>query len=305
MNEKKDNTTLQYISVFAMIGIFVFLFVAPTTKKSIALAPDEVSASVLLATLPTPIQDTIEITAGAAYVIDTTNDLVLFEKNADAQLPLASVTKVAVALLAHTYLSDTEYIYLSASAIATEGESYLNVGDVWNTQDLIDFMLITSSNDAAVALAEAIEDVSKASIDVLLNELAQDIGLSQTYFLNATGLDENLALSGSYGSAKDMAMLFSYIYDTAPQVLEASSVPQATFYNTSGIAYEAENTNTVLGDLPGLLFSKTGFTDLAGGNLVVLMETEPGHPIIISVLNSTPEGRFEDTVQIVRSLMRN
>ncbi len=303
MDDKKNNTTLQYLSVLAMIGVFAFLFLAPTTKQATAIAPIELSASVLSATLPTPLQETVEITAGAAYVLDVANGFALYEKNASAQLPLASVTKTAVAFLAGHYLANTEYIYISDTAVATEGESYMQAGDTWKTQDLIDFTLITSSNDGAAALAEAIEEVSKAPIDVLLNELAKEIGLSQTYFLNETGLDENLTLSGSYGSAKDMALLFEHIYKNDPRVLEASSVSSAVFYNTDGVKYEANNTNEAIKDLPGILFSKTGFTALAGGNLVVLTEIEPGHPLIISVLNSTVGGRFTDVVELSRAIL--
>jgi D-alanyl-D-alanine carboxypeptidase len=68
--------------------------------------------------------------------------------------------------------------------------------------------------------------------------------------------------------------------------------------------YSAENTNVVIDKIPNLIASKTGYTDLAGGNLVIAFDAGLNHPIIISVLGSTEKGRFSDVLQLVQATLK-
>ncbi|MDP2650081.1 MAG: hypothetical protein Q8P16_00780, partial [bacterium] len=105
----------------------------------------------------------------------------------------------------------------------------------------------------------------------------------------------------AYGSAENMARLMSAAYRHAARAFESTALPYAEFHNAAGKAYEAQNTNGIVDAIPGLVMGKTGYTDLAGGNLAVVFEKEPGHAVVVVVLGSTREGRFNDVLELVEA----
>ena len=109
---------------------------------------------------------------------------------------------------------------------------------------------------------------------------------------------------GAYGSAEDMSILLEYILSREPTLLEATKEVTTTLYSLNDNLHVASNTNSLVSEIPGLKASKTGFTDNAGGNLVVIFDPELGRPIIITVLGSTGEGRFEDMRALVSAVMK-
>ena len=100
-----------------------------------------------------------------------------------------------------------------------------------------------------------------------------------------------------------MAILFEYTLKNYPEILEATRYKNIKFSSAEN-KYSAENTNTIVDKIPNLIASKTGYTDLAGGNLVVAFDAGLNQPIIISVLGSTEEGRFSDMLQLVEASMK-
>ena len=241
----------------------------------------------------------IVLEAKAAYVWDITEQRAIYKQNASEQLPLASLTKLMTALVALETYGPNADIPITLSAISQEGENGFHDGDLWRAKDLIDFTLMTSSNDGAYALAAAGaalvgESSTTAPFLKRMNAKAEEIGLTQTYFVNPTGLDESLSQSGGYGSARDMAFLMEYIIKNAPQILKETTKATATFTDESGTPFTATNTNDAISQIPAALGSKTGYTVLAGGNLVVAFEVAQDHPVVISVLGSTRDGRFRD-----------
>lgn len=291
---------LGFLAILAFFGIVGITFATPFDVPVAQTQP--ATAIEAVAQLPSSLRDSPKITANAAYAYDVTTHSVVFSHNESAQLPLASLTKIALILLAHEYLSPQGVVPITERSLVPEGDWGLIVGDTWNTQDLIDYTLMVSSNDGAAAIAEAIENATGSDIVTLLNGLASARGLKQTYFLNETGLDVNELFSGSYGSAHDVSILLAYAYEHAPQTFEATRRSIATFTSSSGHIYTANNTNKAIGDLPGLVIGKTGFTDLAGGNLGIVAEQEPGHPIVIVVLGSSITERFTDVASILAAV---
>ena len=97
-----------------------------------------------------------------------------------------------------------------------------------------------------------------------------------------------------------MAMLFEYALKNYPEVLEATRYKNLHFASTEKI-YSVENTNVIVDQIPNLIASKTGYTDLAGGNLIIAFDAGLGRPIIITVLGSTEEGRFADVLKLVEA----
>lgn len=246
--------------------------------------------------------DTVVLSAKAAIVYDLTTGEVLYEKNAEAQLPLASLTKLLTLYAAVDSLPLTANIPITADALASEGDTGFSEGEVFDLEALAKLALVGSSNDAAAAIAQAAARARHASNGTaLLASAAAALGLSQTYALNGTGLDENSTISGAYGSAHDIAILAGELLKRVPSIAHASIRPSVSVSSQSGFSYTLANTNPGTEHVPGLLLSKTGYTDLAGGNLAIVYDAGIGHPIAVVVLGSTKDARFLDVAHLVRA----
>ena len=263
-----------------------------------------------------------DIVAKAAYVWDVEDQKVIYAKNEKDQLPLASLTKVMAALGALDGKNGFEQIKITSDSLKQEGDSGLKNDEKWKIKDLIDFSLVTSSNDGIYAVASAIESQKTSSSSMegeieqetksieekahrdfvnLINKKAKDIGLSKTYYLNETGLDSSGDENGGYGSAEDIAKLFAYIIKYSPKMLDATAYNEIKFTSLDDVSHQARNTNEIVGLIPNLIASKTGYTDLSGGNLVVAFDLGLMKPIVISVLGSTREGKFDDMNKLIEA----
>lgn len=245
-----------------------------------------------------------KITAQSAYVWDIAQQKVLYKKNESDRRPLASVTKLMTALLAQEILSETENVTIDATSILQDGDSGLKEGEVFNRLSLSDLVLMSSSNDGAYALAVKAGNVLKpktgaTSFVQAMNIRAQEIGLTQTQFKNPTGLDISPTEVGATGSARDMAFLMEYIVQNEPDILTYTREDIARVYAETGEHHDAENTNYYIDEIPGLIGSKTGYTELAGGNLVIAFNIGLNRPIAIVVLGSTQQERFTDVMKLV------
>ena len=290
--------TLGLAAIFFLIILFTFGRLTQTPKP----AP-----LVLTETAPSEYAK-ISLTAKAVYVYDTTETRALFSKNEDAQLPLASLTKVMMAVSALSLLPENTVVTINPEFLKSEGDSGLYNDERWKLKDLLDLTLLGSSNDGANSIAAVAGamgqqdlpyDLEQKQFVETMNKKASELGLSQTYFLNPTGLDENKSISGAYGSARDVAHLFYYAIETYPKLFDVTRHQNRTFASLSSLTHEVKNTNTFVNKIPSLIGSKTGFTNLAGGNLVIAFDAGPNRHIIISILGSTEEGRFEDAEKLV------
>lgn len=251
--------------------------------------------------------DELVLEARAAVVLDVAQDEILFSRNGEAQLPLASITKLMTALVTAEQLNKDAVVSIEGNALSQEGDSGLTLREQFRFQDLLDFTLLESSNDGAYALALAAvadignEGADSSSFESYMNRRAEELNLLQTHFSNPTGLDTGESITGGYGSARDVAYLLSYIIREHPDIVESTRLSAQTVHSLAGVKHEAENTNDIVGRIPGLIASKTGFTDLAGGNLVVAYDAGISRPIIVAVLGSTEEGRFRDVEKLVQA----
>jgi D-alanyl-D-alanine carboxypeptidase/D-alanyl-D-alanine carboxypeptidase (penicillin-binding protein 5/6) len=235
----------------------------------------------------------LELIGESAIVYDLTTGSALYAKSADRQLPLASVTKLLSAY--ETPVS------VSTSALAAEGESGLFPGESFAFSDLARYSLAASSNDAAEAIAETVAARQGTGVREALAGAAAAAGLSNTYANNGSGLDVDLQVSGGYGTARDVAILAGAIVEEAPELAEATTHSSVSITSSTGIPHSLPNTNQGAITVPGILLSKTGFTDLAGGNLVVVFDAGIGHPVAAVVLGSTREGRFSDVTKLIKA----
>lgn len=254
----------------------------------------------------------ISIGARSAYIYDIRTKKVLYAKNESTRLPLASLTKLMSALVAQDISPMYGTVTVEQDALSVEGDSGLYVHEQWSLKNLLDFSLLTSSNDGirAVALSLGALSSAGASTDEIVNDFvgemnkeASKLGLKNTYFWNETGLDESEKKGGAYGTAKDMSTLLEYILTSHPELLNATKNSDNVFYSLNNRPHPARNTNSLVSEIPGILASKTGFTDTAGGNLVIAFDPDLGRPIIISLLGSTEQGRFQDMRALVAATM--
>ena len=133
----------------------------------------------------------------------------------------------------------------------------------------------------------------------MLASAASALQLSQTYALNGSGLDVNTVISGGYGSAHDLARLAGALVAHSPEVADATTRSTATAVSEGGTSFTVKNTDPLTDTLPRLLLSKTGFTDLAGGNLALVFDVGIGHPVAVVVLGSSVKERFTDGAALV------
>jgi serine-type D-Ala-D-Ala carboxypeptidase (penicillin-binding protein 5/6) len=255
----------------------------------------------------------ISLQAQSALVIDLSTQEILYGFHEHDIRPLASITKIMTALIASDTLDPKETVTITPNALKEEGENNLALNEVWNSRDLIQFMLVVSSNDAADALAETVDQkyTKNASIDTsfiaTMNRVANTIGMKDTHFYNPNGLDLDSQHPSAVGTAVDVATMAYYAYTHDPLLFSSTTKNNAQFVSKSGFTHDVKNTNTIVEDLPGTVLSKTGFTDLAGGNLCIVTIIN-GRPYALVVLGSTDVGRltdmsllFEKTRQLVTS----
>ncbi len=234
------------------------------------------------------------------YVYDISAQKALFTKYEHIRLPIASITKLMSGLVALDVLPGTTTIKISNDDIAQGSGTGLVVGEEWKLKDLLDFSLITSSNDGMHALESAVNSYEKNNNIVdLMNKKVKEIGLLDTFFINSIGTDVDAFVAGSYSSSYDIAVLFSYILKNNPMLISETKNQSKNFISESNIIHHASNTDIAINNIPGILASKTGFTDLAGGNLAVIFDAGFLHPVVIVVLGSTEEGRFTDVEKLV------
>lgn len=256
--------------------------------------------------------DDIRISARSVLVWDALTKQTIFEKNADSERPLASLTKLMAALTVEEQAATMHDVTVTDADINTEGDSGLHANSKWDTHSLIDYSLLVSSNDGISALAGAAgafmgntdREKGKEIFISNMNALALKVGMKDSKFMNEHGLDQDENHVGAYGSARDVAILFDYILENHPDILESTKYGVQTLRDEDGGVYNAFNTNVAVDLIPSILASKTGFTDLAGGNLVVAFDAGLNHPVIISILGSTKDGRFEDVVNLASSTIK-
>lgn len=211
--------------------------------------------------------------AKAAIVYQPASNTVLYEKNADERLLVASTTKIMTALVVLNNCRLDESVEVKPEHCAVEGSSmYLRPGREYSVRDLLYGMMLASGNDAAAALAEHTAG-SMEKFAGLMNEECRSLGLENTHFENAHGLDSE----NHYSSARDMALITA-------QALKNSTFREifsARTYTVDGQCYT--NHNKLLKICPGCTGGKTGYTRAAGRVLVSCVQRESMELICVTI----------------------
>lgn len=236
------------------------------------------------------VKDT-ELYAKSAVLMDADSGRVLYGKNSDLQLPMASTTKIMtlIVVLENTQLEDVTTV--SANA-AKQPKVHLGMrqGQEFRIKDLCYSLMLESHNDSAVALAEHVAG-SVEEFANLMNGKARDIGCNNTYFITPNGLDAKVTYHGGEKihstTATDLARILRYcikISSCKEQFLEITRTSSYTFSDVSGkSSYSCYNHNAFLQMMEGALTGKTGFTGNAGYCYVGALERD-GKTFIVALL---------------------
>ena len=212
--------------------------------------------------------------------------------------------------MAHELITDQTRVDVPLAAIQQSGNSGLLAGEELTVEELSQLALISSSNDAAYALGASVgallgdRDPAQQFIEGM-NIRANELQLPTLSFKNTTGLDMSAVEAGAMGSARDVSFLMEYILVNYPEILAPTTQSATRVYNTAGAYHDVDNTNAIATQIPNLLGSKTGYTDLAEGNLTVAFDLGLNRPIIITVLGSTRDARFSDVLELVAAVQES
>ncbi|MGI8477788.1 MAG: D-alanyl-D-alanine carboxypeptidase family protein [Thermomicrobiales bacterium] len=284
---------------------------------SLAAAParDVVAQSAALPAAP-------DVTAKAVYSIDVSAGVELLAQNADDELPPASTTKIASALVIVGAVRLDEQVTVDPLDAEIEGESSMHLvpGDVVTVEDLLYGMMLPSGNDAARSAARYVGSALLAKeggtgdpVDRFvqaMNELATGLGLRHTHFTNPAGLQD----PKHYSSAHDMAVLGGEAM-THKEIAKIVGTKEKTVVSAGPLAqsYELVNSNALLRDgYPGVHGTKTGTTPEAGACLVIAKWEHGRNRVITVILGSrvefdangvtTLDRRYDDMTAILKAL---
>lgn len=207
----------------------------------------------------------VNTSAKAAVVMDVKTGRVLFSKNADAKLPMASTTKIMTVLVAIESGRLSETVKVSKKASFTEGSSiYLKEGEKLTVEELLYGIMLRSGNDAATAVAEHIGG-SVEGFAAMMNQKAKEIGAVNSHFVNPHGLDH----PEHYTTAYDLALITSYALRNE-KFAEIVKTKAKTISGPPDVNWDRsmKNKNKMLWQFEGGDGVKTGFTKRAGRCLV-------------------------------------
>lgn len=249
----------------------------------------------------------IETGAKSALAVSFDGKRIYYEKNSRMRLPMASLTKLMTALVvAENYDLDKALTVLPA-ALTREGErGDLRPYEKITVRSLLAMMLVESSNDAAMVLAQNLpEKMEKNSANSfsdfvnLMNQRAWELELRDTRFENPDGLDSE----AHYSTALDLSNLFRYLLEHYPRVGEILRAQNMVVYSADGkIEHRLKNSNDLLGRIPEIEAGKTGFTDNAGGSLILFTSGfgDFDRGIITVILGS--DDRFGESEKLINWL---
>ena len=261
--------------VFILISLFSFLFI-----KNVSAVEMEISAK-------------------SAILVDFNTGKVLYSKNENEPLAMASMTKVMSMLLIMEKIDDGSLKYDDIVEISTESSSmggsqiFLNPGDKYKVIDLLKGVAMASANDAVVALAEKTYGSKEHFIEAM-NKKAESLGLKNTHFVNVHGLDEE----GHYSSAYDMSVMARELLKHE-KILDFTRVYEEYLTKPDGSQIWLVNTNKLVRFYDGVDGLKTGFTQNAGYCLTATGKKNNLRLISVVMGEESIEKRSSDTVKLL------
>lgn len=205
----------------------------------------------------------LKVTAKSALLLDYESETVIYEKNANERLPIASMTKLASLSIIFDaidkgVIKENDLVRVSENAASVGGSSaFLDAGSSYKVNDLIKTVIISSANDSTVALAEHLSGSEDVFVSKM-NKLATNLNLSNTNFVNATGLPAK----DHYSTAYDISKIYKTVCNNS-LYKKYAKIWIDDFIHPSGRKTGLVNTNRLVKTFDGIEGGKTGYTDLA------------------------------------------
>ncbi len=237
------------------------------------------------------VSHSLDISGKSAVLIEAESGEIVYEKNANIRLPMASTTKIMTAIIAIENNNLDDSLKIPKCAVGIEGSSiYLNEGEELTVRELLYALLLESANDSSVALAyKTCGDVSKFAD--LMNQKASELGLENTHFTNPHGLDDK----EHYTTASDLAKITAYAMKNPIFAEIASTYKMNIPLNNGEGTRVLVNHNKLLRSYEGAIGVKTGFTKRSGRCFVSCAERD-GVKLICVTLNAPNDWRDHATM---------
>lgn len=235
----------------------------------------------------------IEAKSAISVKIDKSgNQKILFGKNENQILPIASLSKLMTALVALESYNLSQQLEVTKEAVEQpEDFGQLKIGESLSAENLLYLILIESSNDSAFTLSELIGQ--KGFVD-LMNLEAEHLGLFGTHFTDPTGYSVE-----NYSTTKDLVTLAQYLIEKRPIIWEISSFSEFDLYTPDGVFHhKLLNTNQLLGEYTEIIGGKTGYTEEAGGCFILILKNSKDESFLINVILGS-EDRFEEMRKLI------
>lgn len=235
--------------------------------------------------LPVP-----ELSATATLIEDLNSNTILFVKDPNKRVPIASTTKIMTALIASQYFQTTDILTVPSSALVAGSTMGLKTGEKLTVRSLLYGLLLNSGNDAAYTLAANYPGEVEGFIKAMNDKVLQ-LGLLNTHFDNPAGFDS----PNHFSSAFDLSKIAVLITEN-PQLSKIVATKEMEVVSVDKTSiHELKNLNKLL-NIPGVMGIKTGTTPAAKENLVGLIEKD-GHLFLTVVLGSN--NRFLETEKLL------
>lgn len=237
--------------------------------------------------------------AKSAILIEASTGEVLYNKNANERLAPASMTKIMSLILIMENIENgnlkwNDIVVVSKNAASMGGSQiFLEANEMMSVEDLVKGICVASGNDATVALAEKIAGTEAAFVK-LMNNKASSLGLKNTHFVNATGLDAE----GHYSSASDMAVMAKELV-RHDKILEFSSIYEDYLRKNTSKPFWLVNTNKLVKFYSYIDGLKTGFTGDAGYCLTATGKKNDMRLISVVMGEESTEKRSADTLAML------
>lgn len=268
-----------------LLAVFIIFAGAMTAAGEKLVTPEELGQIKKAA----DIDQSLTITAKSAILTERSTGTVLFEHDADKQMPPASITKVMTLLLvfeamdAGKFTMETEIVASEHACSMGGSQIWLEPGEAFTVNELIKAAAISSANDACVALGEAVSGSEETFVE-LMNERAAELGMKNTVFKNCTGLDAE----GHLSTARDIAIMSAELL-RHPEIKNYSTVWMDSL---RGGKTELTNTNRLVRFYKGCTGLKTGSTDGAGCCLSASAERDGMELISVTLGSPNTDERF-------------
>lgn len=237
--------------------------------------------------------------AKSGILVEASTGEILYEKNKDEKVSIASLTKIAAQIIILENIENgnlkwDEIITASSNAASMGGtQIWLTAGEKISVEDLFKGMSMASANDATVALAERIAGTESAFVK-LMNDKVKELGLKNTVFKNSTGLDEE----GHYSTAYDLSVIARELLNH-DEILRFSSVYEDYIRKDTPNKFWLVNTNKLVRFYEGADGLKTGFTDAAGYTMAVTAKRDDMRLIAIVLGEDVSKTRNDETTELL------